>query len=270
MRDSASRQVFARGGSATTEPVVWGHIRGHMSTTAMADEMTQTDRAAPERVAVGMPRQLKSYSESGLDLRCVTGAEGVSRARRGSARQQQHTSEGEEHAHSTTARASKGGRHPGIHPGRHATMHAMARPVPRTRRRRARRPTARRRTARKTRAQRARRARRRRAGAITAISAFPVLVIALIVASALGAFSGAHSLSPLSSPPAVADYDQEQLENAASIMRAGHDLGLSARDQAIGVMTALGESSLRNIDYGDWETSGVTNPDGSRTTSIEG
>ena len=33
-------------------------------------------------------------------------------------------------------------------------------------------------------------------------------------------------------------------------------------------MTAMGESSLRNIDYGDWETSGFTNPDGSRTTSI--
>jgi len=33
-------------------------------------------------------------------------------------------------------------------------------------------------------------------------------------------------------------------------------------------MTAMGESSLRNIDYGDWETGGITNPDGSRTTSI--
>lgn len=51
-------------------------------------------------------------------------------------------------------------------------------------------------------------------------------------------------------------------------MRAGRDLGLSVRDQAIGVMTALGESSLRVIDYGDWETSGVTNPDGTPTTSI--
>jgi hypothetical protein len=30
----------------------------------------------------------------------------------------------------------------------------------------------------------------------------------------------------------------------------------------------MGESSLRNIDYGDWETSGVTNPDGSRTSSV--
>ena len=63
-------------------------------------------------------------------------------------------------------------------------------------------------------------------------------------------------------------WDDEQLANAAVIVRAGSDLGLSARDQAIGVMTAMGESSLRNLPYGDWETSGVTNPDGSRTTSI--
>lgn len=63
-------------------------------------------------------------------------------------------------------------------------------------------------------------------------------------------------------------YSDEQLANAATIVRAGQDLGLSVRDQTIGVMTAMGESSLRNIDYGDWETSGVTNPDGSRTTSI--
>lgn len=40
------------------------------------------------------------------------------------------------------------------------------------------------------------------------------------------------------------------------------------RDQTIGVMTAMGESSLVNIDYGDWETNGVRNPDGTPTTSI--
>jgi hypothetical protein len=51
-------------------------------------------------------------------------------------------------------------------------------------------------------------------------------------------------------------------------MKAGQELGLDERDQTIAVMTAMGESSLLNIDYGDWETSGVTNPDGSRTTSI--
>ena len=63
-------------------------------------------------------------------------------------------------------------------------------------------------------------------------------------------------------------WDAEQRENAAVIMEAGRALGLPARDQAIAVMTAMGESSLRNLAYGDWETSGVTNPDGSRTTSI--
>lgn len=66
----------------------------------------------------------------------------------------------------------------------------------------------------------------------------------------------------------VAGYSGDQLDNAAAIMNAAIDLGLDARAQLLGVMTAMGESGLRNIGYGDWETSGVTNPDGSRTTSI--
>lgn len=43
----------------------------------------------------------------------------------------------------------------------------------------------------------------------------------------------------------------EQLTNAASIVRAGQALGRSVRDQTIGVMTALGESSLTVADHGD-------------------
>ncbi|MFD4957498.1 peptidase M23 [Microbacterium sp. NPDC058389] len=70
------------------------------------------------------------------------------------------------------------------------------------------------------------------------------------------------------SVPAVAGYRDEQLQNACTILTAGRDLGFDQRDQTIAVMTAMGESSLRNLDYGDWETSGATNPDGSRTTSI--
>lgn len=66
----------------------------------------------------------------------------------------------------------------------------------------------------------------------------------------------------------VRGYDREQLLNAAVIVDVGHSLGLAPRDQAIAVMTAMGESSLRNIAYGDWETSGQRNPDGSRTSSI--
>lgn len=60
----------------------------------------------------------------------------------------------------------------------------------------------------------------------------------------------------------------EQLENAATIIRTASTLGFGRDGQILGVMTAMGESSLRAIDYGDWETSGWTNPDGTRTTSI--
>ncbi|GAA5198074.1 peptidase M23 [Microbacterium jejuense] len=68
--------------------------------------------------------------------------------------------------------------------------------------------------------------------------------------------------------PAVAGYRVEQLTNACTVLVAGRDLGLDERDQTIAVMTAMGESSLRNLEYGDWETNGVRNPDGSRTTSL--
>ena len=49
----------------------------------------------------------------------------------------------------------------------------------------------------------------------------------------------------------VAGYSGEQLVNAVHILRAGSDQGLGARDQTIGVMTAMGESGLRVLDHGD-------------------
>jgi hypothetical protein len=75
-------------------------------------------------------------------------------------------------------------------------------------------------------------------------------------------------LPPQPIVPNVAGYEVEQLGHACTILAAGRDAGFDERDQTIAVMTAMGESSLRNIDYGDWEANGVTNPDGSRTTSI--
>jgi murein DD-endopeptidase MepM/ murein hydrolase activator NlpD len=50
---------------------------------------------------------------------------------------------------------------------------------------------------------------------------------------------------------AVAGYSGDQLANAALIMNAGAALGLSVQGQTIGVMTAMGESSLRVLDVGD-------------------
>lgn len=120
----------------------------------------------------------------------------------------------------------------------------------------------------------------RKNSAVVAIAVVPALVIGGILGMVLmtaedegcvaaGGGASGISIDPASVPQtSIAGYGAEQLTNAAYIMAAGKALGLSARDQAIGVMTAMGESSLRSIDYGDWETGGVTNPDGTRTTSI--
>lgn len=49
----------------------------------------------------------------------------------------------------------------------------------------------------------------------------------------------------------VAGYAGQQLVNAATILRAGADLGVSAHGQTVAVMTAMGESSLINVMHGD-------------------
>jgi murein DD-endopeptidase MepM/ murein hydrolase activator NlpD len=108
------------------------------------------------------------------------------------------------------------------------------------------------------------------AGAVTALLAF-VLAVVIGVASAgaqCGGGGGTINVAAIPADASSGPYDAEQLTNAAHIMNAASAMGLSVRAQQIGVMTAMGEASLRNIGYGDWETSGVTNPDGSRTTSI--
>jgi len=66
----------------------------------------------------------------------------------------------------------------------------------------------------------------------------------------------------------VAGYDLAQIENAAIIADVAQAHGLGDRGALLGVMCAMGESSLRNITFGDWETNGVRNPDGSPTISI--
>jgi hypothetical protein len=52
-------------------------------------------------------------------------------------------------------------------------------------------------------------------------------------------------------PETVGSYHGEQVRNAGEIVLAAQGLGLDARAQAIGVMTAIGESSLINVDHGD-------------------
>lgn len=49
----------------------------------------------------------------------------------------------------------------------------------------------------------------------------------------------------------VAGFCQDRLVNAAQVMNAARSLGIGTHTQAVGVMTAIGESGLRNLDYGD-------------------
>lgn len=49
----------------------------------------------------------------------------------------------------------------------------------------------------------------------------------------------------------IAGFCQDQLVNAAQIISAARALGIGPHTQAVGVMTAIGESRLRNLDYGD-------------------
>jgi len=99
------------------------------------------------------------------------------------------------------------------------------------------------------------------AGGAAAVLAVPLLVVVLF--SGGDCQSASASTSQGSAVPAVSvdaaqlpvqtvgNYSGVQLVNAAYIMNAGKALGLDAKGQAIGVMTAMGESSLRVIDNGD-------------------
>ncbi|MEU3333305.1 M23 family metallopeptidase [Glutamicibacter creatinolyticus] len=95
-----------------------------------------------------------------------------------------------------------------------------------------------------------------------AILTVPLFIVALVFTVVLtastancspsGSGGGSVSVDPDSVPDInIGGYGHEQLVNAAHIITAGEDLGLNARDQTIGVMTAMGESSLRVINYGD-------------------
>ncbi|MDO5645929.1 MAG: M23 family metallopeptidase [Dermabacter sp.] len=103
-----------------------------------------------------------------------------------------------------------------------------------------------------------------KAGALLLIAGVvPLLIFGLVFSIVLLGGAGSAACVPAGGQPGVqidpasvpdssiAGYDHEQLTNAAYIMQAGEALGLSSRDQTIGVMTAMGESSLRVIDYGD-------------------
>jgi hypothetical protein len=49
----------------------------------------------------------------------------------------------------------------------------------------------------------------------------------------------------------IGGFCQDRLVNAAQVIRAARELGIGPHTQAVGVMTAIGESGLVNLDHGD-------------------
>lgn len=99
---------------------------------------------------------------------------------------------------------------------------------------------------------------------ITAAALVPALFLGLIftivLISGSGQSASASDCTPAGSSDidlanlptgSVAGYSGEQLMNAALIVNAGKAAGLNVKGQTIGVMTAMGESSLRVLDRGD-------------------
>lgn len=105
-----------------------------------------------------------------------------------------------------------------------------------------------------------------------AIAIVSALLVGVLMLSSIGGHAacnpGSAPINPESVPQGpIAGYGHEQLVNAAIIAKVAADRSLPARAQLIGVMTAMGESSLVNIDYGD-DINGVVNPDGTATCSL--
>lgn len=95
-----------------------------------------------------------------------------------------------------------------------------------------------------------------------ALLLLPVLLIGMVLSGVILITSSLPAACNLSGPAITVDptsvpdgpiagYDREQLVNAAYVMLAAQKLGLTVRDQQIGVMTAMGESGLQVLDHGD-------------------
>ncbi|MEK6312285.1 MAG: hypothetical protein V4737_13960 [Curtobacterium sp.] len=101
------------------------------------------------------------------------------------------------------------------------------------------------------------------AGVVAAVIGVVVLVV-VAVNSLSGAARSAEVAAPTCPAAAtktvggiavpagpIAGFCQDRLVNAAAVIQAAKALGIGPHTQAVGVMTAIGESSLVNLDHGD-------------------
>lgn len=93
---------------------------------------------------------------------------------------------------------------------------------------------------------------------VGALFMVPVMIVLLFVVTATGA-PAANGLCAVPGVAgdastvqgSVAGFSGVQLENAAEIMGAATDVGLPVAAQVLGVQTAIGESTLEVLEYGD-------------------
>jgi hypothetical protein len=103
------------------------------------------------------------------------------------------------------------------------------------------------------------------AGAIGGM--FLITMPVLMMAASIGAHTGGSNSAAgepatsgcvlATSTVTVTDLDDEQVSNARTIIAVGKSLGVPARGWVIAIATALQESGLRNLAYGDRDSRGL-------------
>lgn len=76
-------------------------------------------------------------------------------------------------------------------------------------------------------------------------------------AESLPSTSNAHNGGDITSTQDTSQLTQVQIDNARTIIAVGKGSELSVQAQTIAIMTALQESSLRNLDGGDKDSAGL-------------
>ena len=99
------------------------------------------------------------------------------------------------------------------------------------------------------------------------IVAAAVVLTVVIVSTSIGNANRARlgdRIDMNNLPQRIGQWQGTQIEIAATIITVAQDRGIPTRGQEIGVMVAMGESSLRNLDEGDE----AVNPDGTKNCSL--
>lgn len=94
---------------------------------------------------------------------------------------------------------------------------------------------------------------------VVVLAAAPSLLVSQIAANgrAMAQLGAGPTVCLGGSVPASAKYDIEQATNAKTIWSVAHQLRLGDRGAVVGIVTALQESALRNVDHGDRDSVGL-------------